>query len=152
MPVGVARIRPVRSTLTTWFLLFGLLLQSVAWALPAQQAGQAEQLAHEWAHAIDHGHHPHDADAAHKYSLSRLLGQLYSANGSWDHDRDAALDLGDHGPHHIHASEAGQVQGLPVPPQRPVLHLPHAPPGALTLLPPSSADPDSLLRPPQARV
>lgn len=129
----------MRSTLTTWFLLFGLLLQSAAWALPGQRLMQAQHLAHALAHAIDHGHHAH-------------------ASGEQDargHDVDAALqwneapDHSGHGPHHTHAGEAGQVQGLPVPVALAALHLPGGPPHAWALWQPASADPSGLLRPPQ---
>jgi hypothetical protein len=131
----------VKSALTTWFLLFGLLLQSVAWALPAQRAGQAERLAHEVAHAIDHGHHQH--------------GNRQEALG---HDLDAALHLDDavdegtHGPHHSHASEGVQFQGLPVAAALQATTLPRSAPRAWTPAQPPSADLADLLRPPQAGV
>lgn len=127
----------MKSFLATWFLLFGLLLQSVAWALPAQRAGQADRLAHELAHAIDHGHHQHEA-----------LG----------HDVDAALqmddaqDLGPHGPHHSHASEGVQFQGLPVASALSAPTLPRSAPRVWASVQPPSADLAGLLRPPQRRV
>lgn len=131
----------MKSALTTWFLLFGLLLQSVAWALPAQRAGQAERLAHEVAHAIDHGHHQH-----------------IDPHGVLGHDFDPALVMveaqsgDDHGPHHSHASEGVQCQGLPVATALPAPTLPHSAPGAWTSVQPPSADPDGLLRPPRFLV
>lgn len=126
------------SVLTTWLLLFGLLLQSVAWALPAQRAEQAERLSHEVAHAIDHGHHHHP-----------------TSHDGLEHEIDPALliselsDHGDHAPHHVHAAEGMQSQGLPVvlvllPPEQPDVF----PPVASEVQPPS-ADPDGLLRPPR---
>ena len=134
----------MKSALTTWLLLFGLLLQSVAWALPAQRAGQAERLAHEVAHAIDHGHHqhgqPHDA-LGHDVDPTLLL----------DADLDHAVDEGHHGPHHSHASEGVQFQGWPVT-AWPAPMLPHSAPRAWTSVQPPSADPDGLLRPPRFLV
>lgn len=129
----------MKNTLTTWLVLFGLLLQSAAWALPAQQAAQAERLAHQVAHALDHGHHPHEG-----------LG----------HDEDATLALptdlaesahGGHGPHHTHASEGVQFQGWPVTQPLAVLNLPLSAPQARAALQPPSADLAGLLRPPQLR-
>ena len=131
----------MKSALTTWFLLFGLLLQSVAWALPAQRAGQAERLAHEVAHAIDHGHH-----------------QQLDPQGALVHALDPTLSLDDaeegdaHGPHHSHASEGVQFQGWPVAAALPAPPLPHCAPRAWTSVQPPSADPDGLLRPPRLRV
>jgi hypothetical protein len=135
----------VKTTLTTWLLLFGLLLQSVAWALPAQRAGQAERLAHQVAHGLDHGHHQH-----------------HSPNDARGHDVDASLQLaGDfteapghasHGPHHTHASEGAPFQGLPVAAPLAVLSLPPSAPQARATVQPPSADLAGLLRPPQLRV
>lgn len=131
----------MKSALTTWFLLFGLLLQSVAWALPAQRAGQVERLAHEVAHAIDHGHHQH--------------GNPHEGLG---HDLDAALHLddavdeGNHGPHHSHASEGVQFLGLPVAAALQATTLPRSAPRAWTPVQPPSADLAGPHRPPQARV
>lgn len=127
----------MKSTLVTWFLLFGLLLQSVAWALPAQRAGQAERLAHEVAHAIDHGHHRHEA-LGHDVDAALLM--------------DEAQDGDDHGPHHSHASEGVQLQGLPVTAALPAPTLPRGAPRAWTPVQPPSADPGGLLRPPRFRV
>jgi hypothetical protein len=127
----------VKTALTIWLLLFGLLLQSMAWALPAQRLGQAERLAHQVAHALDHGHHQHEA-------LS--------------HDQDASLQLSttadtdNHGPHHSHASEGVQLQGLPVAASLSVLTRPRSAPAAWATLQPPSADLASLLRPPQTGV
>ena len=127
----------MKTALTTWFLLFGLLLQSVAWALPAQRLVQAERLAHQVAHALDHGHHQH---------------------GDWGHQQDPALQLSsvlahtDHGPHHSHASEGVQFQGLPVAAAMQVLTLPRSVPRVWTALQPPSADLAGLLRPPQTWV
>lgn len=129
----------MRSTLTTWLLLFGLLLQSAAWALPGQRFVQAERLGHALAHAVDHGHHAH-------------ASVEQDARG---HDVDAALqwneapDHSGHGPHHTHAGEAGQVQGLPVLPALTTLRLAAGPPGDWALWQPASADPRGLLRPPR---
>jgi uncharacterized protein involved in copper resistance len=131
----------VKPALTTWFLLFGLLLQSVAWALPAQRTGQAERLAHEVAHAIDHGHHQHEA-AGHDIDVALLM----------DDTQDHAQDDGQHGPHHSHASEGMQFQGLPVVSAQPVPTLPHSAPRAWTAVQALSADPDGLLRPPRSLV
>jgi len=127
----------VKSALTTWFLLFGLLLQSVAWVLPAQRTGQAERLAHEVAHAIDHGHHQHEA-AGHDVDAALLL--------------DDTQDDGNHGPHHSHASEGVQFQGLPAAAAQPAPTLPCCAPRAWTSVQPPSADPDGLLRPPRSLV
>ncbi|MDP2222224.1 MAG: hypothetical protein Q8K34_18830 [Hydrogenophaga sp.] len=127
----------MKTTLTTWLLLFGLLLQSLAWALPAQRLGQAERLAHQVAHALDHGHHQH---------------------GDLGHDQDANLqlsptaDTGNHGPHHSHASEGVQFQGLPVAAALQVLTLPRSAPRVWTGLQPPSAHLAGLLRPPQTWV
>jgi uncharacterized protein involved in copper resistance len=125
--------------LTSWLLLLGMLLQSVAWALPAQRAEQAERLSHEVAHALDHGHHQHpgmDDRRGHEVDEALLITGL--------------ADPGEHGPHHVHAAEGTQYQGLPVASPLPALALPAAaPPVSGEALPPS-ADPDSLLRPPQA--
>lgn len=131
----------MKSVLTTWFLLFGLLLQSVAWALPAQRAGQAERLAHEVAHAIDHGHHQHGA-AGHYVDAALLM----------DEALDHAQDEAPHGPHHSHASEGVQFQGLPVASAQPVLALPRSAPTAWTSGQPPSADLAGPLRPPQSLV
>jgi len=130
----------VKTTLTTWLLLFGLLLQSVAWALPAQRAGQAERLAHQVAHALDHGHHQHHPHEG--------LG----------HDVDTALQLpgdldeGRHGPHHTHASEGSSFQGLPVAAPLTALVPSRSAPWARVAAQPPSADLAGLLRPPQLRV
>jgi len=137
--VGPAPIESalVKTTLTTWLLLFGLLLQSLAWALPAQRLGQAERLAHQVAHALDHGHHQH---------------------GDLGHDQDANLqlsptaDTGNHGPHHSHASEGVQFQGLPVAAALQVLTLPRSAPRVWTALQPPSAHLAGLLRPPQTWI
>ncbi|MBT9550134.1 MAG: hypothetical protein IV088_04735 [Hydrogenophaga sp.] len=131
----------MKPALTTWLLLFGLLLQSVAWALPTQRTGPAERLAHELAHAIDHGHHQHP-----------------DPNGGLGHDLDATLlmddtpDGDDHGPHHAHASEGVQCQGLPVASAPPALIPSRCVPRAWTPVQPPSADPEGLLRPPRFPV
>lgn len=131
----------MKSTLATWCLLFGLLLQSVAWALPAERAGQAERLAHAVAHAIDHGHHQH-----------------LDPHGALGHDLDPALLMDDapsgdeHGPHHSHASEGVQLQGWPEAAALPATALPLGAPRAWTPVQPPSADPDGLLRPPRRQV
>lgn len=140
-PGAADTLRCVKSALTTWLLLFGLLLQSVAWALPAQRAGQAERLAHEVAHAIDHGHHQH-----------------LDPHGALGHDLDPTLlmseapDGDDHGPHHSHASEGVQFQGWPVAAALPSPSLPRGAPRAWTSVQPPSADLAGLLRPPQPPV
>ena len=124
----------MKSVLTTWILLFGLLLQSVAWAFPVQRAEQAERLSHEVAHAMDHGHHQHDG-LGHEVDAALLL--------------DDALDDGQHGPHHSHAADGVQAQGLPV---ADALSRVAPPAGALPAwgeVQPPSADPDGLLRPPR---
>ena len=131
----------VKSVLATWFLMFGLLLQSVAWALPAQRAGQAERLAHEVAHAIDHGHHQHQA-AGHDVDAALLM----------DDAQDHGQDDGRHGPHHSHASEGVQFQGLPVAAALRAPALPRSAPRVGTSVQPPSADLAGLLRPPQPRV
>jgi hypothetical protein len=140
----------VKNALTTWFLLFGLLLQSLAWALPAQQAAQAERLAHQVAHALDHGHHQHQG---HEWVPEWVHG--------WGHDADATLALptdqaepahGGHGPHHTHASEGVQFQGWPVAQPLAVLNLPRSAPRCRAALQPPSADLAGLLRPPQFRA
>lgn len=127
----------MKSALATWFLLFGLLLQSVAWALPAQRAGQVERLAHEVAHAIDHGHHQHEA-AGHEMDATLLLD-------------DARVD-GSHGPHHSHVSDGVQLQGLPVAAALAAPALPRSVPRAWTPVQPPSVDLAGLLRPPQSLV
>jgi hypothetical protein len=143
----------VRTPFTAWLLLFGLLLQSVAWALPAQRAGQALRLAHEVAHARDHGHHQHGE------SQGTLHGDVHGHGDEADDRADPALALdpawpggapAEHGPHHTHASEAGQVQGLPVAHAPPGLKPAGGAPAPGVMAQPSSADPDGLLRPPQA--
>lgn len=154
----------MKKTLVTWWVLMGLLLQSAAWAVPAQRAGQAERLAHEIAHALDHGHHAHadgfadDAvphgDAGHEHA--HVAHSADPATDTRGHEVDPALQLPDapspaaHGPHHSHASDAGQVQGLPVAAALPGLSLPRVAPGVEAGQHPPSADPDGLLRPPQA--
>ena len=124
----------MKSVPTTWLLLFGLLLQSMAWALPAQRAEQADRLAHEVAHAMDHGHHQHEG---------------------WGHEVDAdlliddGLDDGQHGPHHSHAADGVQPQGLPLAATWVWV------PSLASVLPtwgeelPPSADAAKLLRPPK---
>jgi hypothetical protein len=129
----------VKPVLTTWLLMLGLLLQSVAWALPVERAGQAERLAHKVAHAIDHGHHQHP-----------------DARDRLGHDVDPSLLMvdkphhGEHGPHHFHAAEGVQFQGLPVSSAVPPLSLPAGSPSASVDVLPVSTDPDGLLRPPRA--
>lgn len=137
--LGANDFAPVKSTavktlLTIWLLLFGMLLQSVSWALPVQRAEQAERLAHEVVHGIDHGHHQHDA-VGHDQDRSLQL--------------DIAQDDGHRGPYHAHVSDGVQQQGLPVVMalQSPALPC-HAPRAMSDTIPPS-ADPAGLLRPPQ---
>jgi len=131
----------VKSIFVTWLLLFGLLLQSVAWALPDQRAGQAERLAHEVAHAIDHGHHQH-----------------LDPHGALGHDLDPTLLMDDaqeddgHGPHHSHASEGVQFQGWPAAADLPAPALPRSAPLAWASVQPPSADLAVLLRPPRFLV
>lgn len=130
----------MRSTFTTWLLLLGLLLQSTAWALPDHRAAQTERLAHVLAHAIDHGHHAHAPDG------QDARGHEVDAALQWNGD---APDHGGHGPHHTHAADAGQVQGLPVPLPLAALQMPR---GSLRVgapVQPPSADSRSLLRPPR---
>lgn len=138
----------MRSLTTTWLLLIGLLLQSVAWALPDHRAAQAGRLAHVLAHAVDHGHHGHEGDSAdargHEVDTSL---QWHPAAANSDH-----ADHDGHGSHHIHAAETGQVQGLPVLLLASALPLPAGPPGGCVLLQPPSADPRGLLRPPRRLV
>ncbi|MEW6480859.1 MAG: hypothetical protein AB1455_15555 [Pseudomonadota bacterium] len=131
----------MKSVLATWCLIFGLLLQSVAWALPAQRSGQAERLAHAVAHAIDHGHHQHEA-AGHEVDRSLML----------DDALDHAQEDDRHGPHHSHASEGVQLQGLPVVSALAPLALPRSAPGAWTSVQPASVDLAGLFRPPQSLV
>jgi hypothetical protein len=135
----------VKTTLTLWLLLFGLLLQSVAWVMPAQRAVQAERLAHQVAHAIDHGHHqhgqPHDA-----------LGHDADPALHLDTDLNHAVDQGHLGPHHSHASESVQLQGLLVASALAPPILPRSAPRAWTTVQPPSADLAGLLRPPQPRA
>ena len=133
-PIKSVAVKPV---LTTWLLLFGLLLQSVAWALPAQRAEQAERLSHEVAHAIDHGHHRHNPHDALGHDVDAEL------------QMDAVNDDGKHGPHHSHASEGVQFQGLPSAAALPAAFLPAGAPVARGEAQPPSADPDGLLRPPR---
>ena len=124
----------MKPALTTWLLLFGLLLQSVAWALPTLRAGQAERLSHEVAHAIDHGHHQHDG-LGHDVDVALLI--------------DDAQDSGAHGPHHSHAADGVQAQGLPVAAALPAAVPPAVAPPVWAEVQPPSADPDGLLRPPR---
>ena len=127
----------MKPALTTRFLLFSLLLQAMVWALPAQ----AERLAHEVAHAIDHGHHQHNTPF-------EALGQ----------HMDPALILdepgedGQQGPHHSHASEGVQLQGLPAAAALAPLQLPRSVPRMCTRLQPPSADLAGLFRPPQRLI
>lgn len=129
----------VKTALTTWLLLFGLLLQSVAWVLPAQRAELAERLSHEVAHALDHGHHQHP-----------------SSHDGLGHEVDASLlivdpqDGGEHGSHHSHAAEGMQSQGLPVASAMLLLTSPAGATPAWGEALPVSADIDGLLRPPRA--
>ena len=138
---GLARrIHFVKTVLTTWLVLFSLLLQGGAWALPVQRAEQAVRLAHEVAHAIDHGHHQHSAP--------------FEAFG---HDLDASLLLDEppggerHGPHHTHASDGVQLQGLLLKAEMTSWHLPRSAPREWTPVQPLSADLAGLLRPPKTR-
>lgn len=121
----------MKSTLTTWLLLGSFLLQSVLWVLPSQRAEAADRLAHEVIHALDHGLHQHD---------------------SHGHEVDASLLLADdtRQPLHSHAAESMQLQGLPVSDTTAWLALPWAGPAIGSPLPPPSAHPDGLLRPPRA--
>lgn len=140
----------MKKTLVTWCVLFGLLLQSAAWAVPAERAGQAERLAHAVAHALDHGHHGHPQGQGDAHA--------HEAHDSRGHEVDSALqgpdtpEPADHGPHHSHASDAGQVQGLPVAVARPSMAVVPIAHTATTRHQPPSADPDGLLRPPQPRA
>jgi hypothetical protein len=135
----------VRTALTTWLLLCGLLLQSVTWLLPAERAGQAERLAHAVAHAIDHGHHAHPDDHEDGHDA---LGHEVEAALQWE----PSPDHGHHLPHHSHAGEGQQVQGLPVLASPQAQPLPHGPPVTAGLLHRPSAPLDGLLRPPRARA
>jgi uncharacterized protein involved in copper resistance len=125
----------VKSVLISLLVLCGLLLQSVAWALPHQRAQQAERLAHAVAHATDHGHHQHEG-----------LG----------HDLDESLRMdgeqqdSDHGPHHTHASEGAQCQGLPLAALLPACPWPSGAPRAWAEAQPPSAELAGWLRPPRA--
>lgn len=118
-------------TLTTWLLLGSFLLQAVLWALPAQRAEAADRLAHEVAHALDHGQHLHD---------------------NHGHEVDAALllDADQPKPVHSHASEGVQLQGLPQAASELLLLQARAAPLQGNSLAPPSAHPDGLLRPPRA--
>ena len=124
----------MKSVFVTWLLLFGLLLQTVTWALPAQRAEQAERLSHEVAHAIDHGHHQHDG-LGHQVDSTLLI--------------DCAQDSGQHDLHHSHAADGVQFQGLPVAQGLPLAVQPAVDLPAWGEVQPSSVDPDSLLRPPR---
>lgn len=135
----------VKTALTTWLLLFGLLLQSVAWALPAHRAGQAERLAHQVAHGLDHGHHQH-------HSPQDARGHDVDANLQLASDFTEAPAHASHGPHHTHASEGAQFQGLPVAAPLAVLSLPRNAPRARAAVQPPSADLAGPLRPPQFLV
>lgn len=121
----------VNRTLTTWLLLGSFLLQAVLWALPAQRAEAADRLAHEIAHALDHGQHLHDSHG-HEVDATLLL--------------DSDLPK----PVHSHASEGVQLQGLPVSAAPPVWALTRAAPLQTSSLAPPSAHTDGLLRPPRA--
>lgn len=134
----------VRTLPTVWLLLFGLLLQSLAAYLPAQQVEQLQRLVHERTHAVDHGHHTH---------------HLPDASGlNTGHDTEMALmweavpEHADHGPHHSHASDSAQVQALPMSAHLSVARLPTGVPPAGSRIQPDSAVPDGLLRPPQHLV
>jgi hypothetical protein len=131
----------VKTRSVAWLLLVGLLLQTLAWALPAGHAGQAQRLAHQVAHALDHGHHRHaepHADHGHDIDTALLL--------------EPEADIGPHGPHHSHVSEGVQLQGLPEAYALAGLTLARVAPRAGSPLHPPSADPDGLLRPPQSVV
>lgn len=142
----------VKPLLVIWSLMLGLLLQSAAWALPGQGSRPVERLAHEVAHALDHGHHAHHDEA----------GLAASIDGDWDadHGQDPALQLdesqdansatGFHGPHHQHASDGGQFQGLPLSATPLAAFLPHSAPRPWAEVQPPSADLVSWLRPPRA--
>jgi hypothetical protein len=121
----------VKRTLTTWLLLGSFLLQAVLWALPAPRAEAVERLAHEVAHALDQGQHGHDSHG-HAVDASLLL------------DEDLPQ------PMHSHASEGGQLQGMPVVMPEPFQALPRAAPVVGTALAPPSPHPEGLLRPPCA--
>jgi hypothetical protein len=140
----VAQIKSssVKSALTTWFLLFGLLLHAVVWTMPANRAGQAEWLAHEMAHAIDHGHHHHDTHA-------EALGHDVDPALYLDAHLDHAADDRTHGPHHLHAGENLQFQGLPEEAVLPARDLPRIAPRIWSPDQPPSADLAGPLRPPQ---
>ena len=142
--------------------MLGLLLQSAAWALPSARAGQAEQLAHAVAHALDHGHHEHGDSAR----FADLFAPSQVHDGAQDHDQardqDGRLQLGadraladsgaQHGPHHLHAGDSTSFQGLPV--SAPLM-APLAPSGlrspGLECQPPS-ADLAGWLRPPRCNA
>ena len=129
----------VKSVLVSWCLICGLLLQSLAWAVPAERMDQAERLAHAVAHAIDHGHHQHDT-----LGHDDLGATLPTEAG---HETPVG-----HGPHHVHASEGAQFQGLPVAAALPPSALPRSAPRVVSTVHPPSADLASLLRPPQSQA
>ena len=129
----------VKSVLVSWCLICGLLLQSLAWAVPAERMDQAERLAHAVAHAIDHGHHQHDT-----LGHDDLGATLPTEAG---HETPVG-----HGPHHVHASEGAQFQGLPVAAALPPSALPRNAPRARPAVHPPSADLAGLLRPPKSRA
>ena len=133
---GVAPLKStaVKTVLTTWLLLFGMLLQSVAWALPAQRAELAERLAHEVVHGLDHGHHQHDAQG-HDQDHSLQMDSVQDDGHPW--------------PHHSHVSDGVQLQGLPVVVALQSPALPRHAPRAMADAMPQSADLAGLLRPPR---
>lgn len=132
--------------------MLGLLLQSAAWALPGQGSRPVERLAHEVAHALDHGHHAHHDEVDFAASVQ--------ADWDADHGQDLSLQSDDpqdtnsangfHGPHHQHASDGGQFQGLPLRATPLTAFLPHNAPGPWAELQPPSADLAGWLRPPRA--
>lgn len=138
----MGKMPAVKTALTTWLLMFGLLLQSVAWALPAQRAMQSDRLAHEVAHAIDHGHHQHSA-TGHDIDEA-LVVEIDIALASEE------LRGGHHGPRHFHAADGAQFQALPVTHSAVDMPLLAFAAPAWAASQPDSADGSGLLRPPKA--
>lgn len=147
--------RFVKRVLVTWCVLLGLLLQSAAWALPFERKQQTERLAHAVAHALDHGHHDHGGS-----EFAEPVSALTPINPGHGHDVDPALHLkggldgtaggGNHGSHHLHASEGASFQGFPVSEYRAVLLIAGPAQHPVTEQQPLSAELAAWLRPPRA--
>jgi hypothetical protein len=89
--------RQPRTIFLSWCVLASLLLQFLAWASPVHRAELAERLAHEVTHAVDHGHHAHDA-GGHEVDAMLVMHEAQDSNS--------------HDPHHVHVLDNAQWWGL----------------------------------------